>query len=46
MTNYEGGDRQAVTTLNSPISDPLDMTVTLDADSRITGLFFGESAAG
>ena len=44
-TNYEGGERQAVTTLTSPVSDPLDMTVALDTDGLITGLFFGESGA-
>lgn len=46
VTNYEGGDRQAVTTLTSPVSDPLDMTVTLDTDVLITGLFFGPSTDG
>lgn len=45
VTNYEGGDRQAVTTLTSPVSDPLDMTVVLDPEGLITGLFFGESGA-
>lgn len=45
-TDYEGGDRQAVTTLESPVSDPLDMTVVLDSDDLITGLFFGESESG
>lgn len=45
-TDYEGGDRQAVTTLESPMSDPLDMTVVLDSDDLITGLFFGESESG
>lgn len=41
---YEGGDRQAVTTLTSPVSDPIDMTVTLDSEGLVSGLFFGESA--
>lgn len=45
VTNYEGGDRQAVTTLTSPVSDPLDMTVVVDTEGLITGLFFGESGA-
>lgn len=44
VTNYEGGERQAVTTLNSPASAPLDMSVTLDSDGLITGLLFGESS--
>lgn len=44
-TDYDGGEGQAVTTLNSPVSDPIDMTVALDADGLITGLFFGESGA-
>lgn len=44
-TGYEGGDRQAVTTLTSPVSAPMDMTVTLDAEGLISGLFFGESAS-
>lgn len=44
VTNYEGGERQAVTTLTSPVSAPLDMSVTLDSDGLITGLFFGESS--
>lgn len=44
VTNYEGGRRQAVTTLSSPISAPLDMSLTLDADGLITGLLFGESS--
>lgn len=42
---YEGGDRQAVTTLNSPVSAPVDMTITLDSEGLISGLFFGESAS-
>lgn len=46
VTNYEGGDRQAITTLTSPISDPIEMTVSLDTDSLITGLFFGPSTDG
>lgn len=45
VSNYEGGDRQAVTTLTSPVSDPMDMTVVLDAEGLITGLHFGPSAA-
>lgn len=45
VTNYEGGDRQAVTTLTSPVSAPLDMTVVVDTEGLITGLFFGESGA-
>ncbi|MDN5742984.1 MAG: Cpe/LpqF family protein [Yaniella sp.] len=44
VTNYEGGERQAVTTLTSPASAPLDMSVTLDSDGLVTGLFFGESS--
>ena len=46
VTNYDGGDRQAVTTLTSPISDPIEMTVSVDTDSLITGLFFGPSTDG
>lgn len=44
-TGYEGGDRQAVTTLESPVSEPMDMQVALDTEGLITGLFFGESNA-
>ena len=46
VVNYEGGDRQAVTTLTSPVSDPIEMTVSLDTESLITGLFFGPSTDG
>ncbi|GAA2038804.1 hypothetical protein GCM10009720_19030 [Yaniella flava] len=45
VTGYEGGDRQAVTTLTSPVSAPVDMTLSLDADGMITGLFFGETTS-
>lgn len=43
VTDYQGGDRQSVTTLASPVSEPLDMTVSVDTDGQIIGLFFGES---
>src|SRR5699024_7336756 len=42
-TDYEGGDREAVTTLTSEVSDPLDMSLSVDPDGLITGLFFGPS---
>ena len=45
VTGYEGGDRQAVTTLTSPVSAPMEMTVALDTDGLITGLFFSESTS-
>lgn len=45
VTGYEGGDRQAVTTLTSPVSAPMEMTVALDTDGLTTGLFFGESTS-
>lgn len=43
VTDYDGGDRQAVTTLASDVSDPLDMTVSVDTDGLITGLYFTPS---
>lgn len=45
ITQYDGGDRQAVTTLTSPVSAPMDMTVSVDAEGMIIGLFFGESGS-
>lgn len=43
VTDYDGGDRQAATTLASDVSDPLDMTVSVDTDGLITGLYFTPS---
>lgn len=43
VTQYEGQDRQAVTTLTSATSAPVDMTVALDSEGSIIGLFFGEN---
>lgn len=40
VTNYEGGERQAVTTVTSQVSDPLDVSVSVDNNGLITGLFF------
>ena len=40
VTDYEGGERQAVSVLTSPVSDPIDMTVHVDNDGLITGLLF------
>jgi len=45
VAEYQGGDRQAVSVLTSPVSDPLDMTVTVDTEGLITGLLFTPSAS-
>ncbi len=45
VTGYEGDANQAVTTLTSPSSPALDMTVTMGPDGQIVGLFFGPSTA-
>ena len=46
VSTYEGGDRQAVTTLTSPLSDPIEMTIALDPEALITGLFFTPTTDG
>ena len=43
VEDYQGGDREAVSVLSSPVSDPLDMTVTVDTEGLITGLLFTPS---
>ncbi len=44
VTDYEGADRQAVTTLDPAVGEPLDMTVVVDPDDEILGLMFTPAA--
>lgn len=42
---YTGGEWASVTTLESPMSDPIDMSVVVGLDGRVTGLTFTPAAA-
>lgn len=42
---YTGDERRSVTTLESPMSAPIDMTIVVGVDDRVTGLTFTPSAA-
>ncbi|WP_150958473.1 Cpe/LpqF family protein [Microbacterium testaceum] len=44
VTAYRGTETQAVATLAGALGDPFDLSLTIDASSRITGLVFGPVA--
>ncbi|GGH45280.1 Cpe/LpqF family protein [Microbacterium album] len=44
ITSYEGTDEQAVTSMRGTVGEPFDMSVAVDADDRIVGLFFGPAS--
>lgn len=39
LTNYRGGEEQAVLTLAGSVGDPFDLSLVIDGDALITGLF-------
>lgn len=45
VTAYQGDDRSAVTTLEGTVGDPLDMTVSINADDKILGFLLAPAAA-
>ncbi|WOF21480.1 Cpe/LpqF family protein [Microbacterium betulae] len=46
VTGYEDSGTQSVTTLESDVVDPMNMSVTLDDAGQIVGLWFGPTSAG
>jgi len=44
VTAYQGTETQAVATLAGALGDPFDLSITIDAANRITGLVFGPVA--
>jgi hypothetical protein len=44
VSAYQGTDTQAVTTLENPLTDPMDVQLAIDEEGQIIGLFFGPSA--
>lgn len=44
VTAYQGTDTQALATVAGSLGDPFDLTLSIDADDRITGMIFGPVA--